>query len=144
MVEYLAAPAAERAVAEKSGSGAAVARRRFAPLMPVSQAIDFEHLARMTFGEHDLERDVLTLFDVQAAMLLGRMDGSPPQAVAVFAHTLNGSARGIGAWKVSEAAEALERDASGPEPAVTNDAIGRLSLAVAEARAAIAQVLHAP
>jgi hypothetical protein len=142
MVEHLAAPAAERGLAEKSRCDG---QRYAPPLVPRSPAIDFEHLARMTLGEHDLERDVLTLFDLQSAMLLGRMmNGPPPQAVAVMAHTLNGSARGIGAWKVSEAAEALERDASGPQPAVSEDAMGRLSLAVAEARAAIAEVLHAP
>ena len=85
----------------------------------------------------------MQLFDLQAATLLPRIVAGTPKAVAVLAHTLNGSARGIGAWKVSEAAEALERAAAGPEPVVPGDAIGRLSVAVAEAHAAIAELLQA-
>lgn len=146
MAQHSAAPAAERAITQRTGPCVGPRPAMQAPtppLAPVTPAIDFDHLARMTLGEHDLERDVLQLFDLQAAMLLARMTDGTPQAVAVLAHTLNGSARGIGAWKVSEAAEALERAATGPEPAVSGDAIGRLAVAVAEARAAIADVLHA-
>ena len=74
------------------------------PPAPVA-AIDLEHLARMTLGERSLEAEVLTLFDLQAGVLLARMRDSAPAAVAAFAHTLKGSARGIGAWRVAEAAD---------------------------------------
>jgi hypothetical protein len=133
MVHYSAAPAAERAIAELSET--------LSP--PLTPAIDVGHLARMTMGERDLEREVLQLFDLQAATLLPRMVGGTPKTVAVLAHTLNGSARGIGAWKVSQAAEALERAATGPAPDISGDAIGRLSAAVAEAHMAISELLHA-
>ena len=66
----------------------------------------------MTFGERKLESEVLDIFDCQAGMLVARMANEPPQVVAALAHTLIGSARGVGAWKVAEAAEALERLAS--------------------------------
>ena len=76
-----------------------------------SQSIDLAHLARMTLGERGLEAEVLALFDRQAAVLLARMGDSTPAAVAAFAHTLKGSARGIGAWRVAEAADAVEMKA---------------------------------
>jgi hypothetical protein len=139
MLEHSAGHTAEQAVANDEQAG----RTHAPPLAPGAHAIDVEHLSRMTLGEHALERDVLQLFDIQAAMLLDRMRVGAPQTVAVLAHTLNGSARGIGAWRVSEAAEALERAAAGAEPAVPGEAIGRLSAAVAEAHAAISDLLRA-
>ena len=83
------------------------------PLAPGEPAIDRAHLARMTHGERDLEREVLQLFATQADLLLGaHAAGSPPAAVGALAHTLNGSARGIGAWQVADAAAAVEADAA--------------------------------
>ena len=64
-------------------------------------AIDRAHLARTTFGDRALEREVLQLFDLQAELLLARMRSGNPQALAALAHTLRGSASGIGdaAWE---------------------------------------------
>ena len=59
--------------------------------------IDRSHLSRMTFGDHSLEREVLQLFDRQAELLMERMNASAPAAIATLAHTLKGSAVGIGA-----------------------------------------------
>ena len=67
-------------------------------------AIDRGHLTRMTFGDRSLEREVLELFDRQAELLLARMRGGDPQAMAALAHTLKGSAVGIGAGNVARAA----------------------------------------
>jgi HPt (histidine-containing phosphotransfer) domain-containing protein len=111
------------------------------PLAPGEPAIDRAHLARMTFGEARLEREVLDLFDRQAGMLLARMTGAAPAAVAALAHTLIGSARGVGAWKVAEAAEAVERAAGSRSGLAT--ALRRLSPAVAQAHAAIGELLQA-
>jgi hypothetical protein len=107
------------------------AGRALAPGEPV---IDLAHLARMTLGEKSLEAEVLALFDRQAAVLLARMRQVPPAAVAAFAHTLKGSALGIGAWKMAEAAAAVERAADGSDLA---GAIEQLASAIAEAHAAI-------
>jgi len=112
------------------------------PLAPVEHAIDLHHLARMTLGERKLEREVLNLFDLQAGMLLARMTCEPPKAVAALAHTLTGSARSVGAWKVAAASEAVERLASSPGPATLTGAMNRLSTAVAEAQAVIAELLQ--
>ena len=104
--------------------------------VPPEPAIDRDHLARMTLGDRRLEREVLELFICQAEMLLGRMENQPPSVVASFSHTLLGSARGVGAWKVAAAAQALERveTSSG---ASLHLRIQRLAQAVAEAKAAI-------
>jgi HPt (histidine-containing phosphotransfer) domain-containing protein len=113
------------------------------PPAPVETAIDLEHLARMTFGERSLEAEVLTLFERQAAVLLAHMREAAPHAVAAFAHTLKGSARGIGAWRVAEAADAVEMDAIAPDAGGVAGAVARLAAAVDEARAVIADRLQA-
>jgi HPt (histidine-containing phosphotransfer) domain-containing protein len=112
------------------------------PLVPVEAAIDLKHLARMTLGERGLEAEVLTLFDRQAAVLLDHMRQAAPQAIAAFAHTLKGSARGIGAWRVAAAAEAVEIDAGRPDAADVAGAVARLAVAVDEARTVIAAWLE--
>jgi HPt (histidine-containing phosphotransfer) domain-containing protein len=109
---------------------------------PVETVIDLDHLARMTFGEASLEAEVLTLFDRQAAVLLAHMRDAPPAAVAAFAHTLKGSARGIGAWRVAEAAAVVEMNTVRPDAAGAAQAAARLAAAVDEARAAIADRLQ--
>src|SRR5260370_35652727 len=89
------------------------------PLAPSSATpeavIDLAHLARMTLGETSLEAEVLGLFDRQAGILLARMRTAAPAAVGAFAHTLKGSALGIGAWQVAEAAPGVERAANSPD-----------------------------
>ena len=109
------------------------------PLAATDEAIDMQHLSRMTLGERSLEREVLALFERQAELLLERMAQSERAVVATAAHTLKGSAQGIGAWRVALAAEAVEySDAAGQSLAV--DA---LADAVEEARAAIGRLLAA-
>ena len=104
-------------------------------------AIDRGQLARMTFGDRSLERELLELFDRQAAMLLVRMRAGGAAAVAPLAHTLKGSASGIGAAGVARAAEAAER-AAGAAPSECSAAVDCLALAVDEARALIAELLR--
>src|ERR1700747_3563075 len=82
------------------------------PLAPDTQPIDRTHLFRMTLGDHALECEVLRLFNQQADLLLARMGQMDPAGVAALAHTLQGSARGIGAWGVARAAEVVEAAAS--------------------------------
>jgi HPt (histidine-containing phosphotransfer) domain-containing protein len=111
-------------------------------LVPDVLLIDLDHLGRMTLGERDLEREVLQLFEQQAAMLLHRMTVETPRTVAALAHTMVGSARGIGAWKVADAAAAVQGLADGPGPARLTAAMNRLSAAVAETQSAIAERLR--
>src|SRR5262245_10587059 len=105
--------------------------------------LDLAHLARMTLGERALEHEVLTLFDRQADMLLVRMASEQPRVVAALAHTLAGSASGIGAWKVAEAATAVERAACDPGAVALAGLMDHLVAAVAEVHAAIGKIQHA-
>jgi HPt (histidine-containing phosphotransfer) domain-containing protein len=101
-------------------------------------AIDLHHLSRMTLGERSLEREVLALFDRQADLLMPRIRNGQPAVVAAAAHTLKGSARGIGAWRVARTAEAVEQARADQLTA----AVEALGVALAETRAAIAGLLR--
>ena len=109
------------------------------PLAPDDGPIDIAHLHRMTLGDSALEREVLAMFAAQAVGLIGALAVLPSDA-AVLAHTLKGSARGIGAFRVADAAENLE-DAlrAGGAP---SQPLAALKDAVAEARAAIDAILR--
>jgi len=110
------------------------------PLVPGEQPIDLTHLFRMTLGDHSLEREVLALFERQADMLIGRMPGLEPAGVAALAHTLKGSARGIGAWQVARAADAIERSVAAGA-ADLPQAIDGLAAAARDVRVVIAGLL---
>lgn len=101
--------------------------------------LDLAHLRRMTLGDDGLAREVLSLFDSQAAVLTERMQSCETAALATLAHTLKGSAVGIGAMQVVHAAQALEQAGGAVERA---EAVVRLTDAVAAARSAIGKVLR--
>jgi len=72
--------------------------------------IDFDHLQRFTLGNRSLEREVLTLFRTQSRICLDRLRAAhSDRAWKEAAHTIKGSAAGIGAWAVQEAARSAER-----------------------------------
>jgi HPt (histidine-containing phosphotransfer) domain-containing protein len=100
---------------------------------PLGEAIDRAHLRQMTFSDAILEREVLGLFDKQAASMLELIPVAEPGALPALAHAVKGSARGIGAWRVAEAAAILEMAPHGNR--------APLSAALVEARAAIARIL---
>ncbi len=101
-----------------------------------SAAIDDDHLARMTLGDRALEREVLEIFLRQATIMIERIERGEPGLAAAAAHTLTGSARGIGAWRVAQAAERLEQ-AAGNAGAALDEAVDALKAATVEAGAAI-------
>jgi HPt (histidine-containing phosphotransfer) domain-containing protein len=101
-------------------------------------AIDEQHLAQMTLGDRALEREVLEIFARQTTLMLGRMSAGRPALAAAAAHTLKGSARGIGAWRVARAAERVEEAvAARRDRKAVTAAIAELDAASAEVRAAI-------
>ena len=109
------------------------------PLVPDDGPIDIAHLRRMTLGDAALEREVLTMFSMQASRLAETLAAMPTDALAL-AHTLKGSARAIGAFAVADAAARLETLLkSGGHPA---DALSELDEAIAEARAGIEAFLR--
>jgi HPt (histidine-containing phosphotransfer) domain-containing protein len=109
-------------------------------LAPDERPIDLVHLARTTLGDRTLEREVLQLFDRQSTQLIARMRSAAPDGLAMLVHTMKGSARGIGAWRVARAAEALEAAGCAAE---VEGALDRLAAASEEARALIADLLRA-
>jgi len=110
-------------------------------LVPDDRPIDLVHLARTTLGDRGLEREVLQLFDRQSMLLIARMRTAAPSGVVTLAHTLKGSALGIGAWRVARAAEALEL--AGARDGEIGSALDQVEAASKEARSVIADLLRA-
>ena len=102
-----------------------------------SQEFDLAHLDRQTFGDAALQGELLRLFAQQCARLVPVIAGDGPSGQrADAAHTLKGSARGVGAWGVATRADALEealRDPGGNVGGLVAD----LEAAVAAARDAL-------
>jgi HPt (histidine-containing phosphotransfer) domain-containing protein len=111
--------------------------RRAADFGPelAGRILDEGHLRRMTLGDQSLEREVLQVFVRQIALILNRIACAEPGKAAAAAHTLKGSACGLGAWGVADAAERLERAASGLGD--MSQAITELEIASGEVRSAI-------
>ena len=111
------------------------------PLAPLANPLDLDHLARMTLGDARLEHEVLAMFAEQSVQLIASMAGLPAETSA-RAHKLKGSAGGIGAFAVAEAAAHLESAIrSGDNP---SHAYADLKEAVAEACDAIQAILREP
>jgi hypothetical protein len=109
----------------------------FANRMPPPAApIDLRFLERQSLGRQDLLREVLALFDVHAANQVRRVHAATsPRIRREAAHAIVGAARGVGAFAVAAAAQAVER---GDDPV---SGIANLERAVSEARAFIRRYL---
>jgi HPt (histidine-containing phosphotransfer) domain-containing protein len=112
------------------------------PLVPVERPIDVEHLARMTLGDRALEREVLALFVRQAEMLRTRMETAATDVIGAAAHTLKGSATGIGAWPIARAAAGVEAAAETSDHRRLQTAVASLNAAIANATAEISETLR--
>ena len=72
--------------------------------------IDLVHLAKYTHGNKELEAEVLELFLHQSEQYLDKLKNSSTEKDwKEAAHTIKGSAKGIGAWQVAKKAEAVEK-----------------------------------
>lgn len=79
------------------------------PAIAGGPPIDRAHLARYTLGDPALEREVLELFRQQLVRTLPQLAASTSETEWRFvAHTLKGSGRAVGAWRLSAAAAAAE------------------------------------
>lgn len=97
--------------------------------------VDFDFLATQTFDDSAFETEILQLFVAQAARLLPTLPRLPPREQADTAHLLKGSARGIGAFPLAEAAARYEA----AEPA----ARAKLYPALAAAASAVEEAISA-
>jgi HPt (histidine-containing phosphotransfer) domain-containing protein len=110
--------------------------------MPANQpaAIDHVHLRRYTMGDLQLEREVLDLFASELPRTLASLQAAATiKDWKIAAHTLKGSARTVGAWRVAAAAVDAERisdaidDTSGKQTALVSceravrEAVGYIS-----------------
>jgi len=72
--------------------------------------VDMVHLARQSLGNRSLEVEILALFRAQSDLYLERIrHAADDKARSMAAHTLRGSALGIGAWNLAEEAAVLEK-----------------------------------
>jgi hypothetical protein len=122
-----------------NGGGALEAMTRSSGRTP-ERPIDLVHLARQTLGNRDLEREVLRLFLGQSITLFARITPAEDSDVRMrAAHTIGGSALGIGAWRVARLAEGVERSAL--VPADAGRLIAELAVAIHEANSHIREIL---
>lgn len=77
---------------------------------PDTPLLDRTHLEAQTFGDADLAREVLSLFEDQCRRLLPPLldEGRSAGERADLAHTLKGAALGVGAMRVARASAAVE------------------------------------
>lgn len=110
--------------------------RRSEPTSP--WPVDTAHLARFTLGDETLEREVLGLFTGESprrieAMRRARSDKDWKMAT----HTLKGSARAVGAWRLAKVAQDAERLGGISDQAACARAILGVEKEAAEAEAYI-------
>lgn len=99
-------------------------------------AVDLSHLARYTMGNLSLDVEILGLFVGQAPQTIARMEASAEhKRWREAAHTLKGSARGVGAWTLGELAASAELSPAWNDPAARAALIGEIRRALADVAA---------
>lgn len=96
--------------------------------------MDLAHLARQTMGDRELEREVLALFVQQALSVRDKVLDADARERVLLAHSLKGSARGVGAFAVAECAATIEKQ---PDDARL---LQRLGILIEEVRDFIAAI----
>ncbi len=109
---------------------------------PVIRPVDLVHLSHYTLGDTELEREVLQLFLAQSSIYLERLKtAAKAQDWRDAAHTIKGSAQGIGAWRVAETAEVAELARSCPKGKAAVKALNELEQCVEETNVFITNLL---
>ena len=122
--------------------GASPATETSLSQMQMSRPVDLVHLSRYTLGNRDIEREVLELFRTQSSLYLRKLkDAMSNRAWREAAHTIKGSARGIGAWHVATAAAAAEALENAAENVGREETLDELAVQIDEANGFIAAVL---
>jgi HPt (histidine-containing phosphotransfer) domain-containing protein len=81
-----------------------------------------------------LEEEVLRLFLAQLPETIASLrSASTERDWKIAAHTLKGSSRAVGAWRIASLAQEAEALACNTEPEACSEAISRLEAAVSEA-----------
>ena len=80
------------------------------PCASAKNPVDLVHLSRQSLGDRSLENEILRLFHSQSKLYLERLEcATTAEERKLAAHTVVGSARGLGAWKVAKEAELVEK-----------------------------------
>jgi HPt (histidine-containing phosphotransfer) domain-containing protein len=95
--------------------------------------VDLAHLRRFTFGDLALEKEVLLLFVTQLPETLAALRSAACERDwRMAAHTLKGSSRAVGAWRIASLAQDAESLSCGSDPEACEAAISRLENAASE------------
>ncbi|MGH1417463.1 MAG: Hpt domain-containing protein [Hyphomicrobiaceae bacterium] len=106
--------------------------------------IDFDHLARYTLGERDLEREILNLFSDHLPITMSKLKAAASaKDWRVAAHSLKGSARAVGAWRLAEHAALAEKIDFPDDQTAVDDAVRNLEAAAGEARTFVCKLTDA-
>lgn len=97
--------------------------------------IDRKHLARYTLGDEALEEEILGLFLEQLPKTIATLrSAQTDKDWTCAAHTLKGSARCVGAWRLARSGEQAERLGGIHNRSLCLEAILRVEAAAEEAR----------
>jgi HPt (histidine-containing phosphotransfer) domain-containing protein len=88
----------------------------------ITGAVDFRHLERFAAGDQQVVDEVLELFREQASMWIRLLDPAA-EGWRDAAHSLKGSALGVGAFALADECEAAERAESPAERALLAESI---------------------
>ena len=103
--------------------------------------VDLKHLRRYTLGDRALEHEVLELFLAQLpATIASLRTAGNDRDWRMAAHTLKGSGRAVGAWRIARLAEHAERSAPWKNPAQLQQTLALIEDAAEEARTYIHDV----
>lgn len=106
--------------------------------------IDLAHLGRYTLGDAALEREVLGLFLGQIPLTIEALRyAASDKDWYQAAHTLKGSARAVGAWRVASLAQQAEKLGAPADRALSEAILSSIEDAVAEADAFVARAFPA-
>lgn len=116
------------------------------PHIGASPVLDLVHLSLQSLGDRALETELLRLFDRQGRHVMERLCGETGRGerrwLGDLAHTLKGSARAVGAGRVAVAAQDYEDALAHSNDSDVEKRLNALAASVAEARAAIRDLLQ--
>lgn len=105
--------------------------------------IDLAHLGRYTLGDPELEREVLDLFADQMPVTIDALKkASSDKDWQMAAHTLKGSSRAVGAWRLAELALQAERIGGIYDREDAAEIVQQIEAAAAEAAVYIRGLAH--
>jgi HPt (histidine-containing phosphotransfer) domain-containing protein len=103
--------------------------------------IDLTHLRRFTLGDKSLELEILGLFIEQVPVTLESLKSAlTDQDWRMAAHTLKGSSRAVGAWRLAKLSERAESLGGPSDHAACALVLREIEEAAAEAHAQVASL----